>query len=384
MDVVVLNDMHPSDYPGAASIALNHANYLARDLSVEFWHTSARRFPKYPDQKIKVRSFYRNRLIDKFLRKSMTMRIASEFFPSFLLIKIFLLLMINRPKVLWINQIGIRIPRIIAALLYLFQIRTVQTFHDFAAVSPRKLYPVNLVTPRKAVLSGNKLVNEIYSIRRKVIIKLVNLNENNICISQIQADILHQFGIKKISIVPNGIEKCECKDELEFSIIPKTLLFAGRVTGKGFERTCQVLKENPTWSLRAAGNFELNEIGLRLLGEKQFKYLGFLEPNDLFREIHRVDFVSVLSECFDVYPTIALEALMHDSIPICSGTTGVAQLISQSGCGIILNDSREDINLDELKQETIQQPKIPTEYISLNTSCEIYKRIFFPALFPSL
>jgi glycosyltransferase involved in cell wall biosynthesis len=380
MDVVVLNDMHPSDYPGAASIALNHANYLAGDLNVEFWHTSTCRFPKYPHQKIKIRSFYRNRLIDAFLRKSMAMRIASEFFPSFLLIKIFLALVINKPKIVWVNQIGIRIPRIIVAFLYIFDIRTVQTFHDFAVVSPRKLYPFNLVKPGMAILSSNKFINAIYSIRRNCIIKLVNLNRNNICISQMQADILGPFGIQKITIAPNGIEKCECKHDLELSVISKTVLFAGRITGKGYEGICKILRENPTWTLRAAGNYELDEIGRTLLDEKQFKYLGFLEPNDLFREIHKVDFVSVISECFDVYPTIALEAFMHGSTPISSGTTGVAQLINQSGCGIILNDLAEDINLDKLKQRVINQPKFPAESISLKTSGEMYKSILLPAL----
>jgi glycosyltransferase involved in cell wall biosynthesis len=381
MDVVVLNDMHPSDYPGAASIALNHANYLAGDLSVEFWHTSTRRFPKYSDQKIKIRSFYRIRLIDTFLRKSMVTRIATEFFPSFLLIKIFLALLIIRPKIVWVNQIGIRIPRIIFAFLYIFDIRTVQTFHDFTVVSPRKLYPFNLVKPGVAILSNNKLINEFYSIRRSCIVKLVNLNKNNICISQMQADILRQFGIKKITIIPNGIEKCECKYDLELSINSKTVLFAGRVMGKGYERICKVLRDNPTWTLRAAGNYELNEIGRRLLDAKQFEYLGFLGPDDLFREVHKVDFVSVISECFDVYPTIALEAFMHGSTPISSGTTGIAQLINQSGCGIILNDSDEDINLDRLKIEVSQQPIFSTESISLKTSGNMYKSIILPALF---
>jgi glycosyltransferase involved in cell wall biosynthesis len=382
-DVVVLNDMHPSDYPGAASIALSHANYFASDLNIEFWHTTTRRFPKYPRQQIKIRTFYRNVHIDTFLRKSMAMRITSEFFPSFLFLRIILSLLIARPKIVWINQIGIRIPRIIVVFLNIFNIRTIQTFHDFMVISPRKLYPVNLIEPGVAVLSGNRLINMIYSARRSLIIKLSNLNENNICISQMQSEIFQQFNIQRITTVPNGIEECKCTFDSEFTNISKTVLFAGRVTGKGFERICKVLRENPTWILRAAGSSELNSIGLSLLSKKQFNYIGYLAPSDLFKEIHKVDFVSVISECFDVYPTIAIEALMHGAIPICSSTTGVAKLIGQSGHGIVIKDSDEHINLDQLKEDLIRKPRFSTDHISIRVSGEKYKSVFFPALFPT-
>ena len=38
--------------------------------------------------------------------------------------------------------------------------------------------------------------------------------------------------------------------------------------------------------------------------------------------IHKIDVVAVLSECFDVFPTITLEALAHGKLVITTSTTG--------------------------------------------------------------
>lgn len=381
-DVVVLNDMHPSDFPGAATIALNHAKYLSDDLVVEFWHTSTRRTPKNKNGNLVVRCFYRNQIIDHFIRKTILTRIFWEFLPSFLSIKIIILLFIKRPKIVWLNQIGVRIPRTIVIVLWVLNIRQIQTFHDFGVIAPRKLYPTNLNSSGVSVLSKNILVNKFYLLRSRYLIRLSSLNHINVCISQMQADILQQTGVRKIKIVPNGIDQCVCDYSPTFLHKAKTVLFAGRVTGKGFERTCKIIKDNPNWTLLAAGSADLQDIGLRYLDQIQFKYLGFMNSETLFSEIHGVDFVSVLSECFDVYPTIALEAFMHKSSVISSSTTGVADLIRQTNCGTVLDDSVDYLNLDALKSQISQKPVFPVEVISLRQTGELYKSLFSAALSP--
>lgn len=379
-DIVILNDMHPSDFPGAATIAFNHAKFVSNEFNVEFWHTSNVRIAPYVNQKLRIRSFYRNTKIDEFLKSFTGTRIVNEFFPSFIFFRILVLLLIMRPKVVWINQIGVRIPRTIVVWLKFFRIITIQTYHDFGVISPRKLYPANLNGYTSPLLSTNKLINGIYSMRRKYIVKLANLNLINVCISKIQSDIYKDFGVLNIIQIPNGIENCTCKIDESFKKVPNTVFFAGRSTGKGFEKICELIKMNPSWKLVAAGNSELNEIGSKYLEKSQFRYLGFLGPKEVFKQIHISDFVSVLSDCFDVYPTIALETFMHNSIPISSLSTGIVQLIKETGCGIIVDGSIQVLNLNDLKASISQQPKFPVERIELGTSADSYIKVLHSAI----
>jgi glycosyltransferase involved in cell wall biosynthesis len=382
-EIVVLNDMHPSDVPGAATIALIHAKFLSEEFAVAFWHTSTKRVVPNMDEELTVRSFYRSKKLDNLIQRGMTTRLFFEFFPSLLALKIVFRLLCYRPKIVWVNQIGSRIPRTIVFFLHLTGIRTIQTFHDFGVVSPRKLFPSNLTSQGSAILSKNKVINAIYTLRRRYLISLTRQNIVNICISRMQAEILQQLGLGKIEIIPNGINGCTCDLDPASSQKNRTVLFAGRITGKGFEATCKLVSNNPNWTLLAAGSSELEKLGLLFLSEQQFKYLGLLEPKALFQEVHRVDFVSVLSECFDVYPTIALEAFMHDSNVISSPTTGVADLILETKHGLVLENSIENLNLDDLRTECQTNNPFPKEKISVNRSGELHSSLFFSALSPA-
>ena len=378
-DVVVLNDMHPADFPGAATIAFNHAKYVSENLNVEFWHTSNTRTAPYASQRLRIRSFYRSTRVDEFVRRYMGTRILNEFFPSLILFKILISLFILRPKVVWVHQIGVRIPRTITLFLKFLGIKSLHTYHDFGVISPRKLYPSNITENNSALLSTNRLINFFYLVRLRCLVKIANMNFQNICISQFQLDIYKAFGVRNVIQIPNGIDICTCKLDKSFEKIPNTVFFAGRTTGKGFERICQLVKMDASWKLTAAGGLDLKEIGLKYLGNDQFTYLGFLEPNELFKQIHKSELVSVLSECFDVYPTIALEAFMHNSIPITSLSTGIVQLVEKSGCGIILDDAKEQLTLEQLKKYIYRQPNFPIKEIELCTSGDRYLRLLKPA-----
>ena len=382
-DIVVLNDMHPSDIPGAATIALIHAKFLSEELSVEFWHTSTKRLRRTMDKKLVIQSFYRYGKFDDLIQGGMLTRLFWEVVPSFLALKIVFRLLSNRPKIVWLNQIGVRIPKTIGIFLHLIGVSTVQTFHDFGIISPRKLYPSDLTGPGSAVLSKNSFVDVIYSFRRRYLIHLTSQNIVNICISKMQAEILHQFGLSRIEIIPNGIQDCVCDLKPALPQKNKTILFAGRITGKGFERTCRLVSNNPNWTLLAAGSPELQKLGLLFLNDKQFKYLGLLEPESLFLEIHRADFVSVLSECFDVYPTIALEAFMHNSNVISTPTTGVADLMVETKHGLVLESSVQNLNLDNYKTETLSGNPFPKEKISVNRSGKLHSSLFLSVLSPA-
>lgn len=383
IDIVVLNDMHPGEFPGAASIAYSHAKFLSESNSVSFWHTTLTQSNVTSDEDLEVRAIGVNNYIAKMTSLNMFTRLFNEFTAPLLLFKITTLLIFNRPKIVWLNQIGFRIPRTIAIVLLLLKIKVVQTFHDFGVISPRKLYPPNISSRGNVQLSQNRIINSIYCIRRKVLVFFTYFNINNICISDLQADIYRSVRVNKIEIAPNGIARCKCLKKNHSMIRPNEVLFAGRSTGKGFDQICRIVKNNPDWKLLAAGDGDLADSAKSYLSEIQFEYLGFLKPEELFKYIHQVKFVSVLSECFDVYPTIALEGFMHNSKILATPTIGTAKLLDIHGGGIIIDSSNTDVDLDYLFASCHYFRNDAIDQISLDVTAQYYESIFRRSLFPT-
>ena len=383
-DIVVLNDMHPDEFPGAASIAYSHAKYLSTTFSVSFWHTTLKSGGVAKDMLLEVRSFHRNAFLDKIIRRYMATRLLSEFTSLILLFKLTGLFIRKRPKLVWINQVGVRFPRTICLVLGLLKIKSVQTFHDFGVISPRKLYPWNISNRRKIILSENRIINAIYSIRRFLLIYMVNKNHKNICISELQASIYRKAGVDKIDVISNGIEICSCSDEIVKVEKRNEVLFAGRSTGKGFKRICRIIRSNPGWTLLAAGEKNLEETAKEILNDSQFVYLGFLKSKEISQYIHRVKFVAVISECYDVYPTVALEGLMHNSRVLATNSTGVASLLEKFGGGVLLDDASSDIKLSELHNTCSNQEIFPLSMISIESSGAEYKLAFLLTVDPTI
>ena len=67
--------------------------------------------------------------------------------------------------------------------------------------------------------------------------------------------------------------------------------------------------------------------------KSKFTFLGRLEHSELLAAIHNYDYVSVLSECFDVYPSILIEALEHSSRVLCTSTVGNHSAITSDQFG---------------------------------------------------
>lgn len=383
-DIIVLNDMHPDDFPGAASIAYSHSKYLSTKFSVSFWHTTLSSGRVTKDEHLEVRSIHRNEFLDKYLRKYMATRLISEFASFLLLLKITILFVAQRPKLVWINQIGVRIPRTITLMLCLLRIRVIQTFHDFGVISPRKLYPKNVFANDIIKLSDNKIIDVIYSFRRSLLIFLANKNYQNICISEMQAKIYKSMSVKNLTIISNGIEVCNCPDHILKTEKKNEILFAGRSTGKGFERICRIVKNNPEWTLLAAGDMDLEKSAKEILDLSQFIYLGFLDRSEIFSYIHRVKFVSVISECYDVYPTVALEGLMHKSKVLTTQSTGIAKSLAILGGGIVLDSSNSDIDLNNLYNICSHQNNYPLSQITIDSSSDKYISVFLSAIKPTI
>jgi glycosyltransferase involved in cell wall biosynthesis len=105
-----------------------------------------------------------------------------------------------------------------------------------------------------------------------------------------------------------------------------SVLFAGRPNAKGLNQVIKAVADSG-WHLHLAGPNRLNEIAALSLDSSQYTFHGQLHREDLLSLIHRVKLVAVLSECFDVFPTVTLESLRHGTLVITTRTTGNADLV---------------------------------------------------------
>jgi hypothetical protein len=72
------------------------------------------------------------------------------------------------------------------------------------------------------------------------------------------------------------------------------------------------------------------------LTHDRYVFHGQLNQDQIARLLHEVQFVAVFSECFDVYPSIVLESLVHGAIPFTYPTVGNSNLVASVSPDLIL------------------------------------------------
>ncbi len=361
MKLVVINDMHPLQNPGAASIAYSLAANAQTEWDVEYW--CGWQFSKDPIENslVNTKSFKVDVTRERRRLESLPRRLWGEFFPGKVFWWFVFHVIKTRPDVLWVHQIGTRFPRSIFVFTKLFGIKTVWTIHDYGLILPRKLYPRDLGILDSAVdtfidqlqsFSHDKHKLKFSGIDYSLILKmrlvvvraLARLCSQMIFISSMQQQIYSCFGIHSKVVISNGIEPCACKVSSK-ARFRNSILFAGRATGKGFEQLLNALVENPEMHLHLAGGPELKLQAKRRLESSRFSYHGMLNSSEIHSLLHSVEMVSVASECFDVYPTITLEALRYGSFPITTKVTGNFPLVNSISPRLILEYGKSiDLN----------------------------------------
>ena len=174
--------------------------------------------------------------------------------------------------------------------------------------------------------------------------------------------------------IVNGVEKCHHHDAI--SRISNSVLFAGRLNQKGLELTIQSIKRSKkSMHLFVAGSSDLENVCKEMLSPNAFTYLGLLNRDELLEFIHKVEFVSAISQYYDNYPTIALEALTHGAIPITTSITGVSSLLRYISPDLVI-DPKDLIPFDDYSYSILHQ-KIPKmDELDLNLQKSRYLEIF--------
>jgi glycosyltransferase involved in cell wall biosynthesis len=162
-------------------------------------------------------------------------------------------------------------------------------------------------------------------------------------ISDLQKSIYEGFFFRSGIVIPNGVSECRCLTKSS-KREPDTVLFAGRSAGKGLENLISQINAS-NFILHLAGGPELEIIAATHLDSSKFIYHGLLNQGQLFELMHTVAFVSVISECFDVFPSVSLEAMRHGALVLCNRTIGSANLVEQfSSFTVLKYNTAPDLN----------------------------------------
>jgi len=366
--MAIITDLDPLSNPGANLVAFEFAKVAAQEFQTEFW-TSGRTTISENYYDYDFLSFKYINLTERFIKfpsRGLRHKTIREIFSIKPLRWIFIRLFIFRPNLIWVHQIGNVFPYSMFILFRLFRIPAVFTLHDFGTLVPRKLYPADLGLNQKDLFNfhtsnfgRNHMTSSLhlglsarYSIRL-LIIRLLLRSVRLVSISNLQAEILKANRIPIFRTIANGVNPCNCEGQvLEREL---AILFAGRLSGKGFTHVLRTVESHPTLKLHLAGEKQLLSQARLVLPDSRIAYHGTLNSHELFKVMHRVRFLAALSDCFDVYPSIVLEALAHGCIPFCYPTVGNASLAAKVHKKLVIDYgySIDDKLMNELAKNSV-------------------------------
>ena len=337
-----MSDFHPKEkLGGGGEIAFEFHQILLREGHQSFFWFSGDK----NSQSEFERSFKTRQVPSKFFS------FIRKLFGGMLSLRVAHAIVRENPELLWINQIGNEFSYITLLYIRICRIPTLITLHDYLIICRNKVGVVNPMEPRiygkENLIVGSRLHEKI---RRFLQIKFVNLASGSVAVSQIQANILVGFGVNITSVLSNGVPPCLHSGELTvLDSSQRRILFAGRFHRKGLEYLVQGIKNaTSTWQLNLAGEPELFEYASSVLPRERLEYHGVLSRENLQLLMHQMDLVSVLSQYFDPYPTVALESIRHGSMFITTNTAGVSVLL-ESIEGMPKFNVGEVPNLDDLE-----------------------------------
>jgi len=362
MKLIILSDFHPREkLGGGGEIAFEFHQILRREGHCSFfWYSGTENSHDEFE-----RCFKASHLQNKFFSE------VRKLIGGVLSLRVALAIYRKNPEVVWINQIGNEFSYITLLYLRLLRIPVVITLHDYLTICRTKVGVANpyqrIIYSRDNLIVGSRIHEKM---RRFIHVKFVNLASASVAVSEIQAQILDQFGVNIAAVFSNGVPACTHSEDLaRYESSKLKVLFAGRFHRKGLEYLIQGIKNaSSTWQLNLAGGPELFEYASSVLPVEQIEYHGTLSRANLHLLMHQMSLVSVLSQYFDPYPTVALESIRHGSMFMTTNTTGVSLLLDSIEDSFIFSVG-EIPDLDSLvdqiqivtRSQNIVTSKIPSQ-----------------------
>jgi len=372
--IAIISDVHPeNEVGGAGTIAYDFFKILtSREIGVEFWFGCTKNDSFSEKRKNESAFFFKSSRFRIF-------QIYQELIGLRALIWVVGRVRTSKPDLVWINQIGNRIPYLVIPVLRIMGVKVLLTMHDFLPISKFKL---GILNPKAEVkLENISFDSGLYPrFRRRLLSGFVGLANWKICVSSLQMKVLSQFGIQCNAVIPNGVSRCNhnletggrYRDQVE-----RRVLFAGRLQMKGLEIVCSaILNSNRNWRLHLAGDSDLLQRAIQLLPHEIIEYHGVLSRQELGELMHNVDLVSACSQYFDPYPTICLEAVRHGTPFLTTSTSGTSVLFPSILDIPLILDVGEIPDLDDVlsysQNETSLLKTINSKIPTLDDVCDDY------------
>jgi len=208
--------------------------------------------------------------------------------------------------------------------------KTILTCHDLSAISNLKMmknhFNSNLKIDYKCL---NMSKATIMLLRFKhIYLRVLFKKVSTIAIGEICQEVLEANNFQISSRIPNRVEICSHRYSQPRE--PNSVLFAGRLIGKGLRETAMGV-EQAGMQLFLIGPPELYLEAQNYCQIEKIRYLGINPNQELLRLLHNFEIVSVCSQYFDNYPTIGLEALAHGCKLVTSELTGLSKLLLRHG-----------------------------------------------------
>jgi glycosyltransferase involved in cell wall biosynthesis len=253
------------------------------------------------------------------------------------------------PKLIWFHNINNEWSWSCLLLARNTSIKKIITLHDLASVYPSKIFKNMLDKDSKFLYFQNGRIKGVIYKLRSLYIRFCLSKVLVISIGHLQDKILKSNKINVKTRIENYIAKCTCEYKPTDSR-NNTVLFAGRLLGKGLDVAIESVLKYDSWTLLIAGGKELLDFTRARLPVNRYRYLGELANSEVHMYMHSVKFVFVISEYYDNFPTIGIESLVHKSLPLTSNLTGI-NLLCKSVSSSLVIDNKTIVNLDQLDFE---------------------------------
>ena len=282
------------------------------------------------------------------------------------------------PDLIWFHNINVEWSWSCLLVQTKNNVPKIITLHDLTSIYPAKITEGMLDSNLKfRYFKIGLLKGAIYKLRG-LLIRYFLTKVKVVSIGDLQNKILSSNNIRVIKRIENYVMECSCNLNTNLQK-ENVILFAGRQILKGLDVVVESVSRSDNWVLLIAGSNDLLSYVKHKLPSTKYRYLGQLSNLDLIHYIHSVKFVAVLSQYYDNFPTIGIEALVHGSIPLTTNLTGVSSICENISSKIIFN-SGDIPDLEQLDSEFYSK----NYYIKLSNSDFTNQKMFFNEFFSLL
>jgi len=152
------------------------------------------------------------------------------------------------------------------------------------------------------------------------------------------------FPAERIVVVPNMSQANGVPEAMELG---NYVGYVGRISfEKGIPSLLAAARQCPDVLFKAAGSYErMSHLLEQAPGN--FEFMNHIEPELLADFYAKARIIVLCSTCFEGFPTVLLEAMLHGKPVICSGIGGLSEIVEEGKTGLLFQPG----NAEDLAQK---------------------------------